>query len=69
MPTKARGPLQKDYQRLMRACRKEGVPNLVYHGGGMTIVIPLDGTYLEKLATGQPPAPDVEGGGKPKLVW
>ena len=60
MPVKAHGPLQADHQRLIRACRKEGVPNIVYHDGAMTIVIPLDGSYLDKLALGQPPAPDVE---------
>ena len=62
MPIKSHGPLQADHQRLIRACRKEGVPNIVYHDGAMTIVIPLDGSYLDKLAQGQPPAPSPNSG-------
>ena len=61
MTTKTNGPLQVDVQRLIRACRREGVPKFEYQLGGVTIVVWLDDTYLEKLARGQPPAPDLPG--------
>jgi hypothetical protein len=36
---------------------------------GGAIAILLDDAYLEKLAPGQPPAPDLPSDGKPKLHW
>jgi methylmalonyl-CoA mutase cobalamin-binding subunit len=60
MTTKVNGPRQVYFQRLVRALRKEGVKKMEYHSGGVTIVIPLDDTYLEKMARGHPPAPDAE---------
>ena len=69
MATKVNGPLQTDYQRLIRACRKERVKKIEYHSGGATIVIPLDDAYLQKLAPGQPPAPSPEAVKEVKLRW
>jgi len=60
MPAKAHGPKQADLQRMIRACRREGVPKFEYHSGGATIVIWVDDDYLGKLAQGQPPAPSAE---------
>lgn len=61
MATKANSPLLvEDYKRLVRAARWAKLPNLVFHQGGVTIVMPLDGTYVEKLAVGQPPAPNAD---------
>lgn len=58
MPTKANGLKQEDYKRLIRAATWAKLPNLVIHAGAMTIVMPLDGTYVAKLAPGHPSAPD-----------
>ena len=60
MPTKANGAKQADLQRVIRACRREGVPKFEYHSGGATIVIWVDDDYPAKLVQGQPSAPDVE---------
>lgn len=60
MPTKANGLKIEDYKRLVRVAKWAGLPNLVFHNGRTTIVLPLDGTYVEKLSQGQPPAPDAE---------
>jgi len=69
MAAKAHGPIEMDYRRLIRACRKEGVPKVEYRFGDVSIVIWLDDAYLEKLAPGQPPAPDLTPGGKTKANW
>ena len=60
MPTKANGLKMEDYKRLVRVAKWAGLPNLVFHNGQTTIVMPLDGTYVTKLAEGQPPAPNAE---------
>jgi hypothetical protein len=60
MVTKANGPKQADYKRLIRAAKWAKLPNLVFHAGEMTIVMPLDGTYVAGLPTGQPSAPDAK---------
>jgi hypothetical protein len=69
MTKKAHGPRQVYFQRLIRACRKEGVKKVEYHSDGGTIVIPLDDAYVEKVGPGPSPAPDLTSGGKPKLSW
>lgn len=56
MPTKAHGPLQVDYERALRAAKRHGLKSVVIHIGKTAIVMPLDDTYLEQLAEGQPPA-------------
>jgi hypothetical protein len=60
MPTKANGLKMEDYKRLVRVAKWAGLPNLIFHNGQTTIVLPLDGTYVAKLAEGHHPAPDVE---------
>ena len=69
MPVKVRGPLLEDYVRALKAAKRLGIKAVRIDVAGATIVMPLDDVYLDKLSQGQPPAPDVEGGGKPKLVW
>jgi hypothetical protein len=70
MPTKAHGPLQEDYKRLIREAKRAGAPAVVVYIGGTPVVIPLNDTYLEKLALGQPPAPlTTEERKEVKLVW
>jgi hypothetical protein len=70
MPTKAHGPLQEDYKRLIREAKRAGAPAVVVYIGGTPVVIPLNDTYLEKLALGQLPAPlTTEERKEVKLVW
>ena len=66
MPTRAKGPLQADYTRAIRAAKKAGAPAVEVIIGGATIVIPLTGDYLSRLASAQLPAPS---GRQPKLLW
>jgi len=68
MPTKARGPLQEDYSRAIRAAKKAGAPFVRMTIGDATIEIPLKGDYLKTLPPGQPPAPDTARE-KPKANW
>ena len=60
MPTKARGPLVEDILRHAKAAKRIGAPGIAANIGGTIIVIPFDSAYLEKLAQGQPPAPDAD---------
>jgi hypothetical protein len=69
MPTKANGPLMEDYIRALRAAKRMGAKVVRIEIGGSAIAIMLDDAYMEKLAVGQPPAPDLQSGGKPKLSW
>jgi len=69
MPTKAHGPLQEDYRRALAAARRAGAKSVAIVIGRSTIVIELEGDYMEKLALGQPPAPNTESGEKPKSLW
>jgi len=70
MPTKAHGPLQEDYKRLIREAKRAGAPAVVVYIGGTPVVIPLNDAYLDKLALGQPPAPlTTEERKEVKLVW
>jgi len=69
MPAKAVGPLLEDYRRAIRAAKREGAAGVAVRIGKATIVIPNDPAYMDKLAQGQPPAPDVETGEKPKSLW
>ena len=58
MPTKARGPLQVDYARAIRAAKKAGAPAVRLTFANVVIEIPLGEDYLGKLASAQPPALD-----------
>ena len=58
MPTKANGPLAEDYMRALRVAKRMGVKAVRIEIGRGAIVMLLDDTYLEKLALGQPPAPE-----------
>jgi hypothetical protein len=70
MPTKHNGPLMEDYKRALKAAKWAGAKGVVVHIGGTPVVIPLDNTYLDKLALGQPPAPHpTEEQKEVKLVW
>jgi hypothetical protein len=61
MPTKARGPLQRDYVRLIRAAKYMGAKIVRLEiAGDTSVVIPLDDAYMEKLARFHPPAPDAD---------
>jgi len=60
MPTKANGPLMEDYIRALRAAKRMGVKAVRIEVGKGAIVMMIDDAYLEKLAVGQPPAPDTE---------
>ena len=69
MAAKAHGPILEDYKRALKAARWAGWKVVRVEIGNCAIALIKDDAYLEKLATGQPPAPDTESGGKPKLVW
>lgn len=71
MPTKAHGPLQEDYRRALAAAKRAGAKSVAIVIGRSTIVIGLEGDYMDKLAQGQPPAPDAKAPGKEdfKLNW
>ena len=69
MPTKTNGPLMEDYKRALKAAKWAGAKVVRVEIDGGAIAILLDDAYLEKLAPGQPPAPDLPSGGKPKLSW
>ena len=69
MPARFRGPLVEDYKRALKAAKWAGVKAVRIEIGEGAIVLIMDDTYLEKLALGQPPAPDLNSGGKPKLHW
>ena len=69
MPTKHNGPLMEDYKRAIKAAKWAGAKVVRVEIGDGAIAILLDDAYLEKLALGQPPAPDLQSGGKPKLGW
>jgi hypothetical protein len=60
MPTKSNGPLMEDYIRALRAAKRMGVKAVRIEVGKGAIVMMMDDTYLEKLALGQPFAPNVE---------
>jgi len=69
MPTKHNGPLMEDYKRAIKAAKWAGAKVVRVEIGDGAIAILLDDTYLEKLALGQPPAPDLTSGGKTKANW
>ena len=69
MPSKANGPLQEDYSRAIRAAKRHGLEIVRIEMGRFAIVLPLTHAYMEKLAQGQPPAPDLKGEEKLKLDW
>ena len=69
MPARFRGPLVEDYKRAIKAAKWAGAKVVRVEIGDGAIAILLDDAYLEKLAPGQPPAPDLTSGGKPKLHW
>ena len=69
MATKANGPKVEDILRHMKAAKRMGAPGIATNIGGVIIAIPFDAAYLEKLAQGQLPAPDLTNGGKPKHNW
>jgi hypothetical protein len=69
MPTKHNGPLMEDYKRALKAAKWAGVKAVRIEIGQGAIVMIMDDTYLEKLALGQPPAPELNGGPKIKLNW
>ena len=64
-----KGPLLEDYKRAIKAAKWAGAKVVRVEIDGGAIAILLDDAYLEKLAPGQPPAPDLPAGGKPKLSW
>ena len=69
MPARVHGPLLEDYVRALKAAKRMGVKAVRVEIGQGAIVMMMDDTYMEKLALGQPPAPDLPSGGKPKLSW
>jgi hypothetical protein len=69
MVTKVNGPLMEDYKRALKAAKWAGAKVVRVEIGEGAIAIMLDDAYLEKLAPGQPPAPDTGSGGKPKHHW
>ena len=60
MPTKSNGPLMEDYIRALRAAKRMGVKAVRIEVGKGAIVMMMDDAYLEKLAVGQPSAPDTK---------
>ena len=69
MPARFRGPLVEDYKRALKAAKWAGVKAVRIEIGEGAIVLIMDDTYLEKLALGHPPAPELNGGQKVKLNW
>jgi hypothetical protein len=69
MTTKRHGPLMEDYKKALRAAKWAGAKVVRIEIDGGAIAILLDDAYLDKLAPGQPPAPELEGGEKIKLKW
>ena len=69
MATKVNGPLIEDYKRALKAAKWAGVKAVRIEIGSGAIVLIMDDAYLEKLALGQPPAPELKGGQKVKLDW
>jgi hypothetical protein len=69
MATKHNGPLMEDYVRALKAAKRMGAKVVRVEIGDGAIAILLDDAYLEKLAPGQPTAPDLTPGGKPKHNW
>jgi hypothetical protein len=45
---------------MVKVAKWARLPNLVFHIGQTTIVMPLDNSYLERLEQLHPPAPDAE---------
>jgi hypothetical protein len=43
---------------MVKVAKWARLPNLVFHIGQTTIVMPLDNSYLERLEQLHPPAPD-----------
>jgi hypothetical protein len=60
MPSRFRGPLVEDYKRALKAAKWAGVKAVRVEIGEGAIVLIMDDTYLDKLALGQPPAPDAK---------
>ena len=69
MVTKVNGPRIEDYKRALKAAKWAGAKVVRVEIDGAAIAILLDDAYLEKLAPGQPPAPELNGGRKVKLDW
>jgi len=69
MVTKANGPRVEDYKRAIRAAKWAGAKVVRVEIQGAAIAILLDDAYLEKLAPGQPPAPELTDGEAVKLKW
>jgi hypothetical protein len=66
MTVKAHGPLLEDYKRAIKAAKWAGWKVVRVEIGNTGIALLADDTYLEKLALGQHPAPDLKEAGKPK---
>ena len=71
MATKTNGPLIRRIilRHYQSRPHNEWATRTATNIGGSFIVIPFDSPYLEKLALGQPPAPDTEVREKPKARW
>jgi hypothetical protein len=59
----------EDYKRALKAAKWAGAKAVRIEIGDGAIAILLDDAYLEKLAPGQPPAPELSGGEAVKLKW
>ena len=69
MSNRHNGPLMEDYKRALKAAKWAGAKVVRVEIGGGAIAILLDDAYLEKLAPGQLPAPELNGGEPVKLKW